>query len=203
MPTLPHNFPTLRQSGGGNPRRSLLVIGAGMSKGLVPVAEALVTERGPSAAAALGCLPPSRDEKLDHWADAAIQFLNDRGDMIPKLTLAKALGLFSEDRWLGTSETERNRPRHRVVARFAREGLWEQIWSLNWDCVQESALINVGIQRDRVDARTPWPTSFRVLVTAAQCGLAAEDNVVRATDHRCHLLNDKCAARSDGFLRRV
>jgi hypothetical protein len=55
--------------------------------------------------------------------------------------------------------------------------------------------------------RLPAPTgdhprnsrSLRSAYRSFSCGFGQP----RATDHRCHLLNDKCAARSDGFLPRV
>ena len=43
------------------------------------------------------------------------------------------------------------------------------------------------------------PRSLRSAYRSFSCGFGQP----RATDHRCHLLNDKCSARSDGFLPRV
>jgi hypothetical protein len=72
------------------------------------------------------------------------------------------------------------------VARFAREGLWDQIWSLNWDCVQESALENVGIRRRAIDAGMPWPTVFNTFITAADCAQMGEANSVKVLKpHGC------------------
>jgi hypothetical protein len=95
--------------------------------------------------------------------------LEARGNPNPKLALAQSLDIPSEPRWLGGVATQRNTPRHRVIARFARERLWDQIWSLNWDCVQESAFENVGIKHNAPDANLPWPTTYNTFITAADC----------------------------------
>ncbi len=176
--SVPHRFQTLRKSGAGPHRRSVILIGAGMSHGSVPLPPSLLKERGASASHTLGCYGPTAQEDLYAWADRIIQHLIATGDPNPKLKLAQTLGLIKDPRWLGASATQRNSPRHRVVARFGREGLWEQIWSLNWDCVQESAFENVGIVRDGSDPRVPWPTGFRTFVTARDCATIAEENMI-------------------------
>lgn len=164
MPVLPHNFPTLRLRGNGNHRPSVLILGAGMSYGLVPLPGPLLAEKRANAEVALGftsAVPVDPNPIPDHlyqWADDIRNALIARGAINPKLTLAESLDIPNEKRWLGCISTQRNTPRHRVVARFAREGLWHQIWSLNWDCVQESALENVGIKRSATEGRMPWPT---------------------------------------------
>ena len=45
MPIQPHNFPTLRDSGSPNHRPSVLLLGAGMSYGLVPGPASLLKEK--------------------------------------------------------------------------------------------------------------------------------------------------------------
>jgi hypothetical protein len=66
--------------------------------------------------------------------------------------------------------------------------LWEQIWSLNWDCVQERALENVGLVRGGKEAGLPWPTAFRTLITAADCDAIAADKTVKVIKpHGCVL----------------
>jgi len=192
MPVLPHNFPTLRGRGNGNHRPSVLILGAGMSYGLVPLPGPLLAEKRAHAEATLGCAsavpvapnPPPDD--LYQWADDIRNQLAARGDSNPKLTLAESLDIPNEKRWLGCISTQRNTPRHRVVARFAREGLWHHIWSLNWDCVQESALENVGIKRRALDGQMPWPTVFNTLVTAAECAQIGETNSIKVIKpHGC------------------
>ena len=163
-----------------------------MSYGLVPLPGPLLAEKRANAEATLGCTstvpvdPNPPPEHLYRWADDIWNELIARGDPNPKLTLAESLDIPKEDRWRGCVSPQRNTPRHRVVARFAREGLWHQIWSLNWDCVQESALENVGIKRRAVDEQKPWPTVFNTLVTAAECAQMGESNTIKVIKpHGC------------------
>jgi hypothetical protein len=192
MPVLPHNFPTLRRRGIGNHRPSVLILGAGMSTGLVPLPGQLLKEKRVKAEASLGCtstVPLDPNPAADHlyqWAEDIWNALVARGDPNPKLTLAEALDIPRENRWHCCISTQRSTPRHRVVARFAREGLWHQIWSLNWDCVQESALENVGIKHRGADGQMPWPTVFNTLVTAAECVRMSETNSIKVIKpHGC------------------
>lgn len=163
-----------------------------MSYGLVPLPGPLLEEKRAHAEAILGCtsaVPATPNPPADHlyqWADDIRSQLAARGDSNPKLTLAESLDIPNEKRWLGSISTQRNTPRHRVVARFAREGLWHHIWSLNWDCVQESALENVGIKRRALDGQMPWPTVFNTLVTAAECAQIGEPNSIKVIKpHGC------------------
>jgi len=186
MPILPHNFPLLRRDGNGVHHPSMLTIGVGMSFGLAPMPPVLLADKRASAEAKLHCGTSHAADDLYKWADEIMAQLVARGDPIPKLTLAQSLDIPFESRWPGTASARRNTPRHRVIARFAREGLWEQIWSLNWDCIQESALENVGIKRDGVDAGLSWPTGFRTFITAAECPQMAEENRVKVVKpHGC------------------
>ena len=185
MPLLPHNFPMLRQTGNGNHRPSVLLLGAGMSHNVVPMPGALLADKRADAEAKLGYtsalpfLPSPPATHLYQWADEMLTQLIANADPNPKLTLAQSLDIPSEPRWFGCNSTQRNSPRHRVIARFAREGLWEQIWSLNWDCVQESAFENVGLKRDGTDAQLQWPTVFRSFTTAAECAQVGEQHSVK------------------------
>lgn len=210
MPILPHNFPTLRQQGPGNHRPSVLMLGAGMSYGAVSLPGPLLAEKRANAESLLGCTsavpvdPNPTPNQLYQWADDMMTQLVARGDVNPKLTLAESLDIPKEDRWRGLIATQRNTPRHRVVARFARERLWDQIWSLNWDCVQESALENVGIKRGASDARMPWPNVFNTFITAAECGRIGEANSVAVLKpHGCVMaLVDAQQARDSGNIVR-
>lgn len=168
------------------------MLGAGMSWDLVPLPGKLLEEKRAKAESRLGftsALPVSPNppaEDLYQWADDIRNELIARGDLNSKLTLAESLDIPNEDRWLGCISTQRNAPRHRVVARFARERLWDQIWSLNWDCVQESALENVGIKRQASDGGMPWPTVFNTFITAAECAQMGESNSIRVLKpHGC------------------
>jgi hypothetical protein len=210
MPVFPHNFPTLRQRGNENHRPSVLLLGAGMSYGLVPLPGPLLAEKRANAEAVLeytSAVPTDPNPPADNlyrWADDIWNELTARGDQNPKLTLAESLDIPNEKRWLGCFSTQRNTPRHRVVARFAREGLWHQIWSLNWDCVQESALENVGIKRRAADGAMPWPTVFNTLVTAAECAQMGEPNSIKVIKpHGCVMaLVDAQQAKAIGNVGR-
>lgn len=163
-----------------------------MSHGLVPMAGELLKEKRENAELKLGCnsglsntSSPSAED-LYKWSDDIFKQLTDRGDRNPKLTLAQSLDITADPCWRGNISTERDKPRHRVIARFAREGLWDQIWSLNWDCIQESAFENVGIKRDGTDAQLEWPTVFHVFVTAAECAqMGASYSVKIVKPHGC------------------
>src|SRR5215213_2753241 len=184
MPHQPHNFPTLRQTGNSN-RPTILLLGAGMSFGLVPGPSALLKEKRRSAETKLGFTATLRESTnpqpndLYEWADEVCNELVARNDANPKLTLAHALDIPDEDYWMAYVSTERSEPRHRVIARFAREGLWDQIWSLNWDCIQENAFENVGIHRDGEEMGLPWPTVFHCFITASDCGQMGDSTSVK------------------------
>ncbi len=184
MPRLPHNFPTLRRFGDGNHRQTVLLLGAGISHGLVPLTNDLLEEKRADAESTLGCTSTSKN--LYEWADDILGQLKARNDSNPKLVLAQSLDIPFDPRWRGCVSVQRNTPRHRVIARFGREGLWHQIWSLNWDCIQESAFENVGIKHDGEDARLPWPTVFKCFVTAANCQTMGEEYTVKIVKpHGC------------------
>lgn len=213
MPKLPHNFPTLRQKENGNYRPSVLLLGAGASYKQVPLTGALLKDKRTTAECKLGFQstlpfspsPPAED--LYKWADDIFNQLSERGDSNPKLTLAKSLDIPVDTSWRGGISSRRNNPVHRVIARFAREGLWDQIWSLNWDCLQESAFESVGIKRgipDASDAGLPWPTIYRTFVTVADCaGMGEPYSVKVVKPHGCVMaLKDAEDAMNHGDFQR-
>ena len=51
------------------------------------------------------------------------------------------------------------------MARFAREGQFDSIWSLNWDCLLENALERVGLDRDKPRPDLPWKTGYTTFIT--------------------------------------
>jgi len=144
---LPHNFPSLRNGH----RKPVLICGSGMSSGLVPSVKD-VTKGCPQAEKKLGCSVPKNEGDLDKdkylydWAEQIYQQLLNRRETLPKLKIAAALGILDNPAWQGKIDTplRENWPRHRVVARFAREKRWHAIWSLNWDCLLEVGLESVG-----------------------------------------------------------
>jgi hypothetical protein len=174
---LPHTFRNLGQDTGGAARPSLLVLGAGMSWGLVPSPDELYRTKRASAEEQLGLAStlPLNSTDLYEWADDMLARLRAAGNPNPKLSLSASLDIPADRSWGALVRAEESTPRHRVVARFAREGLWEQIWSFNWDCLQENALENVGITRDGPESGSPWPTRFRCFVTAEDCANLGEE----------------------------
>ncbi len=192
MPVIPHNFPMLRGIGNREHRKSVLLIGAGMSYGLIPSPPSLLEQKRTNAEivlrfnASLSSTPPLPWDYLYKWADEVYNHLSTNGSRNPKLELAKSLNITTDTCWHGCVSPARNTPRHRVIARFARESLWEQIWSLNWDCIQESALENVGIKHDGTDEMLPWPTVFRTFITAQDCaGMGETASVKVIKPHGC------------------
>lgn len=186
MPQLPHNFPSLRKAGPDPHRRPVLVIGAGLSAGLSPLPASVLAEMRHEAEAALGCRTDAAPTDLYRWADDIIRQLVARGDQNPKLSLARALKIPSNPRWGATAAVKRSLPRHRIIARFAREGLFEEIWSLNWDCWQENALENVGLKRAEEDASLPWKTRFDTFITPDDChNIAVDETFVVVKPHGC------------------
>lgn len=218
MPVQPHNFPTLRAS--GRPHRpSVLLLGAGMSYGLVPGPGLLLATKRAAAEVKLGFkstlpwLPDPPPNHLYDWADEIIRELVVRGDPNPKLTLAHSLDIPYEDYWMAYVSAQRSSARHRIIARLARERLWDQVWSLNWDCIQENAFENVGIKRDGPEAGMPWPTVFHCFITAAECGQMGESEsvkiikphgcvmaLVNAEDQENHANHPRAVELSERFL---
>ncbi len=159
-----------------------------MSWGLVPSPDELCRTKRDAAEEKLGLASsmPKESTDLYRWAEDINVALIAAGDQVPKLKLAASLDIPQEHYWGATVRSKEATPRHRVIARFAREGLWEQIWSFNWDCLQENAFENVGLIRNGKDAGLPWPTKFRWFVTAADCaGLGEEHAVKIVKPHGC------------------
>ena len=178
---LPHNFPSLRNG----PRKPVLICGAGMSSGLVPSVKDL-TKECPQAEKKLGCSAPRNDGDLDKdgylydWAEQIYQQLQNRQEPLPKLKIADALGLLDNPAWLGkvVMPLRENWPRHRVIARFAREKRWHAIWSLNWDCLLEAGLESVGFDEVQPLTKQPWPTTYVTYVTTDDAQSSADDDTV-------------------------
>jgi len=127
MPIQPHTFPSLRREDEGDWRPALLIIGAGMSWGLVPSPDELCRTKRNSAEDKLGLASNMPEESTDlyRWAEDINVALIAAGDPVPKLKLAASLDIPQEHYWGATVRSKEATPRHRVIARFAREGLWE------------------------------------------------------------------------------
>jgi len=151
-----------------NPRRpSVLFCGAGLSVGAVPAAAKLYEQehenvernlniKGVIDHAIFASVPD--EARLYAWADAVLDELEKRKEILPKLRFAIALGLLTDPRWWGkvAIDFRGNTPRHRVIARFAKEGLLHSIWSFNWDCILENALEQIGLPGFKPHFKPPW-----------------------------------------------
>lgn len=152
--SIPHTFPTLIDA---DASREILLIGAGMSSNIAPSVAQLAGEVANDHDAVIKKLgidpspPPSINDFFD-WAERAVTKLKSEAglpDVEAKVRLADAIGVTTDPRYRGdvaTVSLRKHWTRHRVAARFAREGRWRAIWSLNWDCVLESALECVGLR---------------------------------------------------------
>lgn len=149
---IPHTFPSLLTPGEPAP---VLLIGAGMSWGLVPDAKKWAQEivhRYTEVTKILGITitPPktSVPKELYDWAAEVLKELTKTlSEDEAKLRLADAMGVISDPRFQAKVgiPLRGNTPRHRIAARFAREKRLEVIWSLNFDCIMETALESVGL----------------------------------------------------------
>lgn len=166
-PAFPHRFECLT----ARHADPILLIGAGLSYGLAPSPSELHAQYATDAESALGChgkVPSvTGDDALYRWAQLVLEHCDDRDLRPPKLRLAAALGILDEPRWLGKQglPLRGTTPRHRVIARLAREGRWAVIWSLNWDCLLEQALEEVGLVRDGPSLPYSWKSAYTTHVT--------------------------------------
>lgn len=178
---LPHNFPSLRNG----PRKPILIFGTGMYHELVPSVMD-VTRKCPEAEKKLKFSIPRNDGDLDKlgyiydWAEQIYQQLLKRQEPLPKLKIADALGILDNPAWLGKIDMplRGTSPRHRVVARFAKEKRWHAIWSLNWDCLLEVGLESVGFDEYQALTQQPWPTTYVTYVTHNDHPPNADDDTV-------------------------
>lgn len=168
MIKFPHEFPEFISAN----RPVSLIIGAGVSHGLVPLPWELIRDKKISVDKVLedryGCVPVhvdiSKNDALYEWAEGILKQLEKIEPTKAKLILAQELGLTKDPRWMAKVDVELrgSSARHRVIARFAKEGLWETIWSLNWDTILESALECVGLERGDGPKTQPWPTLYSI-----------------------------------------
>ncbi|MEK7753071.1 MAG: hypothetical protein AAB654_14200, partial [Acidobacteriota bacterium] len=180
MFSTPHDFIQLRVGS----RPPFLMVGAGLSWDLVPGPNTLLKQRKLAAEAKLELSPIDVDVHADgalyEWAERAITELEHRGEALPKLKLAHALGLVSDDRWTAQIglPLRGTMARHRVIARLAREKRWSSIWSFNWDTHIENALERVGFDRDEPRSMQPWITAYRTIVIREDFRHRARTDVV-------------------------
>ena len=182
MNRLPHNMAVITDAYNRCP--PVLILGAGLSIPLVPNPKQLLDEYKDTAEESLGCSPfeVNQDDEnaLYEWADGILDQLPDDEMPPKKLRLAKHLGLMTDPRWRAKVGVclRGSEPRHRVIARFAREGIWVQIWSLNWDFILESAFECVGLMRGNGSRTQPWPTCYDTTITADQMRGQSETHII-------------------------
>jgi hypothetical protein len=167
---VPHSFPALLDAS-ADP--SVLIVGAGMSSGIAPSVDSLAADINAQHAEVVRKLgvdpspPPTDFRDFYDWAERAFDALKAQlhlGDDAAKVRLANSIGVTTDPRYQRNVESIGLRQlwaRHRVSARFAREGRWRAIWSLNWDCVLESALECVGLRPHpqpgtNITSSSPW-----------------------------------------------
>lgn len=182
MAQIPHQFEKLTSK----EEKAVLMVGAGLSYGIVPMAAGLLPI-AQKVAEELN-LPyelfahidtassDGKNSAIYHYSDVILQKYPD------KLAYAKKLGILSDPKWYAKVglPLRGTTPRHRVIARFAREQLWHEIWSFNWDTVLESALEAVGFERGRQDGiKQPWNTLFDSLITSNELAPSPSDNVFK------------------------
>ena len=200
---LPHNLPTLRQEPdtSGATRQCVAIIGAGFSHGQVLGPRELFQLRRQAVEDQLSCPIATNPTDLYAWAGEILSQLEQRnGTVPPKLALAEALGIRTDPRWRGGNRDGPVDPRHRVIARFAREGRLESIWSLNWDCLLENALERVGLERGKPRPDLPWKTSYTTFITVKDYpGAGDPRSVTLFKPHGCvRSLDDARAALDKG-----
>ena len=161
MANVPHQFEKLTS----REEKIVVMIGAGMSYGLVPMANELKK----SLELVTNNLAIEDDELLIKddpydYADTVLKYIPNQD----KLVLVQNMGIINNPKWFAKIglPLRGTTPRHRVIARFARENLLHEIWNYNWDTILESAFEAVGFTRGREDGiNQPWNTLFDTIVT--------------------------------------
>lgn len=192
--TLPHQFEKLRR----DQRPTALFCGAGLSAGLVKLPRQLANDCA-KATVKLGCsyttalTQGNESTYLYPWAQAMEDQLINQNVPVPKLKIAEALGILTDLTWLGEEIDELpargNSARHRVIARLACEERWNRIWTVNWDCLLETALESIGcahhdLWNKKHDA--PWITKYHSYVVTDGLGkLGAKDCIQLIKPNGC------------------
>ncbi len=156
--TMPHSFPSLVDGH----VQVVLIAGTGLSTPEAPTVDRLkdkLTEVGSSLGVSVN-IEKTHDDYFYILAEAVLKKLTeDDGKPEPesRLWLAEQLGMLDDRRWFGEIglPLSGNTPRHRAIARFAVEGRFRAIVSLNWDTLLEAALESVGLSENPRNPR-PW-----------------------------------------------
>ncbi len=157
----PHNYGEFLSG----ERQPILIVGSGLSYGIVPLISEIVSEKKEGIETKLGITAQPEEDDPYKWAQLVIDALVVKGSPRPRLRLAEALGILNEPKWTTCNALRGAEARHRVIARFARERLWETVCSLNWDTHIENALVRIGFEREQPRFPQPWLTEFRAIIT--------------------------------------
>lgn len=188
--TLPgHSFPYWSDPG-ENQSPPALIIGAGFSTPQVRLPVQLTThyeKRQSEIENSLG-IATNFDFELDAtgnannpdnlycWAGRCVEELikvPGATEDTAKRNLINAIGLLEDQGFAATANIplRGTTPRHRVLARFAREGCIHSLWSLNWDLWLEAAFEAVGLIRKNStspnysdELPTGWKKNYRVFL---------------------------------------
>jgi len=159
----------------------IVLVGAGLSAGLVPLALNLalgVGARKKEIERQLGVtsqLQVASATDLYAWAGECLAQLVSSGmtDAAAKRMLADSIGVTTDPSFLARANVplRGTTPRHRVLGRLAREGRVSAIWSFNWDCWLEASLETVGLMRgetpeNRSVAPEAWKLKYHVWVNS-------------------------------------
>lgn len=188
--TLPgHSFPYWSDPG-EHPSPPALVIGAGFSTPQVRLPFQLAihyAERQSAIEKKLGIATgfnfklnetgkASNADDLYCWAGRCVDELikvPGATEDTAKRSLINAIGLLEDQEFAATANIplRGTTPRHRVLARFAREGCIHSLWSLNWDLWLEAAFEAVGLVRKNSTSTnfsdelpTSWKKSYQVFL---------------------------------------
>lgn len=152
---VPHTFPNVLNPAS---QAAVLLIGAGMSNQIAPSVDDVVKHVRTTHAQIVADVgfdpspPPTGFGDFYDWAERLFDGLRTHSGLnaaTAKIRLAELIGVTTNPAYQEKVEAVALRKfwaRHRVAARLAREGRWKSIWSLNWDCVLESALDCIGLR---------------------------------------------------------
>lgn len=110
-----------------------------------------------------------------------------------KRSFINAIGLLEDQAFAATANIplRGTTPRHRVLARLAREGCVYSLWSLNWDLWLEAAFEAVGLVRRNSaspnysdELPTGWKKFYRVLLPSDRTG-ESKDCISLYKPHGC------------------
>jgi len=182
----PHTFEFLREGD----RPTVLMLGAGCSFGLIPLPNEILATGRTRAEIEISKITGKEFPKLrvDEsawdalyvWAQQARDELIAAAHHCPKLKIAQVLGLTSEPRWLAGVElpVPQARARHRVMARMAREGILQSIWTFNWDCHVEAALESIGLREQEDVSNQPWTMRYHRVLRLSDYGKLPQDRTI-------------------------